>query len=147
MPTIDGWTNFVLSRFLIYLLLPLMVGGWYWFFWGGILPILYNYHVTYSVNSVSHLFSYRSFGTKPLSDQSKNNFLVGVLALGEGWHNNHHTFPSSPKHGYFKWWELDIIYFFIWILKKLKLIGNLKTVTPDQMQAAPAPSLPHALRI
>jgi stearoyl-CoA desaturase (delta-9 desaturase) len=120
----------------IYLFLLLLAGGWYWFFWGGVLPILYNYHVTYSVNSVSHLFGYRSFGTKPLLDQSKNNFLVGTLALGEGWHNNHHAFPSSPKHGFFQWWEFDFTYLVILLLKKLGLVENLKTPSPVQIQAA-----------
>jgi stearoyl-CoA desaturase (delta-9 desaturase) len=103
-----------------------MAGGWFWFFWGGIIPMVYNYHVTLSVNSLTHLFGYRSFKTSPPSDKSANNALVGVLALGEGWHNNHHAFPASPKHGFFKWWEFDFTFLVIKLLAALGLVHSLR---------------------
>ena len=73
-------------------------------------------HVTWSVNSVCHLWGSRPFKTK---DQSRNNFVFGVLALGEGWHNNHHAFPSSARHG-LRWWQIDASY---WIIRGMKAVG------------------------
>jgi stearoyl-CoA desaturase (delta-9 desaturase) len=122
------------APFLIYLIMLGLVGGWFWFFWGGLIPIIYNNHVTYSVNSLSHLFGYRSFKTYPLSDQSKNNFLVGILALGEGWHNNHHAFPNSARHGFFKWWEFDFTYVVVWLLNKLGLVSQVNLPSKGKVQ-------------
>lgn len=91
-------------------------GGWTGalagFIWGGLVRILLGHHVTWSVNSVCHLW-----GTRPYvsGDESRNNAVIGVLALGEGWHNNHHAFPSSARHG-LQWWQLDIAY---WVIRGL----------------------------
>lgn len=108
------------------------IGGWAWFFWGGPIATLLEFHWACCVNSVSHRFGYRSFA---LEDTSTNNWLVGIGALGEGWHNNHHAFPSSPKHGFFKWWEFDLTYLVILGLRKLKLIDNLRLPYPQQVEA------------
>lgn len=122
----------------LYLLILLSVGGWQWFFWGGILPILYSLHLAFAVNTLAHFsgFGYRSFKTKPLSDGSKNNFLMGIVAMGEGWHNNHHAFPSSPYHGFFNWWELDVTYLIIKILEFLGIVHNLKLTPEKQIEEA-----------
>ena len=86
------------------------------FLWGGLVRILLGHHVTWCVNSVCHLW-----GAKPYAsgDESRNNAVVGVLALGEGWHNNHHAFPSSARHG-LRWWQLDVSY---WIIRGLEVCG------------------------
>jgi fatty-acid desaturase len=102
------------------------IGAWPWVFWGGIIPFLYHHHATWLVNSVTHRLGYRSFETKPLTDRSTNNWLIGLLAIGEGWHNNHHAFPSSAKHGFFRWWELDLTYIVIVLFRNLGLVNSLK---------------------
>jgi stearoyl-CoA desaturase (delta-9 desaturase) len=84
--------------------------------WGGLARIFLVHHVTWSVNSVCHLWGGQPF---PSRDQSRNNIVFGVLALGEGWHNNHHAFPTSARHG-LRWWQLDVSY---WVIRMLALCG------------------------
>jgi len=74
------------------------------FIWGGLVRVFLSSHITWSVNSVCHYIGGRMFTT---TDKSRNNFIVGILALGEGWHNNHHAFPASAFHG-MKWWQFDL---------------------------------------
>jgi stearoyl-CoA desaturase (delta-9 desaturase) len=90
--------------------------------WGGLVRIFLVHHVTWSVNSVCHLWGRRSFAT---DDQSKNNFLFGILALGEGWHNNHHAFPTSARHG-LRWWQIDLSYYCIRALALLGLAWEVR---------------------
>ncbi|MDI1286668.1 MAG: fatty acid desaturase [Reyranella sp.] len=71
--------------------------------WGVFVRTVIVWHITWSVNSVCHLWGYRNYETP---DRSRNNPFVGVLAHGEGWHNNHHAEPRSARHGH-RWWELD----------------------------------------
>lgn len=118
--------------FLILLIILFTLGGWAWVFWGGFMVTVYNWHVTWMVNSITHRFGYKSFDTH---DYSTNNWLVGLLVIGEGWHNNHHAFPSSPKHGFFRWWEFDLTYMMILLLKKCGLVHNLRYATPKQIEA------------
>jgi stearoyl-CoA desaturase (Delta-9 desaturase) len=84
--------------------------------WGGLARIFLVHHVTWSVNSVCHLWGCRPFRT---NDHSRNNFLFGILALGEGWHNNHHAFPTSARHG-LRWWQIDMSYC---VIRALALLG------------------------
>jgi stearoyl-CoA desaturase (delta-9 desaturase) len=89
------------------------------------------YHGTFMVNSVCHLMGRRRFATK---DHSRNNWFVAFLTLGEGWHNNHHHYPSSARQG-FKWWEYDFSY---WVLKALSWVGvvwDLREPTPRALAA------------
>jgi stearoyl-CoA desaturase (delta-9 desaturase) len=81
------------------------------------------HHVTWSVNSVCHIWGGRPFRT---GDHSRNNFLFGVLAMGEGWHNNHHAFPTSARHG-LRWWQVDVSYWFIRALEMLALAWKVRT--------------------
>jgi stearoyl-CoA desaturase (delta-9 desaturase) len=98
----------------------LLTGTWKGVFlgllWGGLARIFLVHHVTWSVNSICHLWGRRPFRT---SDSSRNNFLFGILALGEGWHNNHHAFPTSARHG-LHWWQIDMSY---WVIRVLALLG------------------------
>ncbi len=98
----------------------LLMGSWLGvllgFLWGGLARIFLVHHVTWSVNSVCHLWGHRPYRSH---DHSRNNFLFGVLALGEGWHNNHHAFPTSARHG-FRWWQIDVTY---WVIRGLALVG------------------------
>jgi stearoyl-CoA desaturase (delta-9 desaturase) len=66
-------------------------------------------------------------------DQSTNNFIVGILAMGEGWHNNHHAFPRSAFHG-LAWWQIDLSGYLIWILEKLRLVKHVYRVPEDILQ-------------
>ena len=77
--------------------------------WGGLVRVFLVHHVTWSVNSACHLWGCRPYRS---DDQSRNNVVFGVLALGEGWHNTHHAFPTSARHG-LRWWQLDVSYYVI----------------------------------
>lgn len=103
------------------LILPFILGGWQGLLWGGLIRIFLTSHVTWSVNSVCHIVGGRMFKT---TDQSRNNFIVGLLALGEGWHNNHHAFPSSAFHG-LRWWQIDITAYMIRIFEKVGLVSGV----------------------
>ena len=92
------------------------------FLWGGLVRILLVHHITWSVNSVCHLWGTRPFRSH---DESRNNPVVGILAFGEGWHNNHHAFPTSARHG-LRWWQIDVSYLFIRLLALLGLAWNVK---------------------
>ena len=75
------------------------------------------WHITWSVNSVTHIWGYRSFDPH---DDSRNNWLVGLLSNGEGWHNNHHAQPRCAAHGQ-RWWEVDVSYLTIRLLERVGL--------------------------
>ena len=99
--------------------------------WGGLVRILFVHHVTWSVNSICHLWGSRPFQSK---DESRNNAIVGVLAFGEGWHNNHHAFPTSARHG-LRWWQIDVSYLVIWCLARLGLAWNVRIPSPERLIA------------
>jgi stearoyl-CoA desaturase (delta-9 desaturase) len=103
------------------LLVSLFAGGWFWGGWqmgmsfvayGFFLRMLLVLHATWMVNSLSHMWGYRSYDTE---DDSRNNALVGLLAQGEGWHNNHHHYQASANHGH-RWWEVDVSFGVIYLL-------------------------------
>jgi stearoyl-CoA desaturase (delta-9 desaturase) len=101
------------------------------FVWGGLVRIFLVHHVTWSVNSVCHLWGSRPF---QCHDESRNNLIFGVLALGEGWHNNHHAFPNSARHG-LRWWQLDASYLFIRLLAALRLARNIRLPLAERVVA------------
>jgi sn-1 stearoyl-lipid 9-desaturase len=89
--------------------------------WGVFVRTVVVWHITWSVNSLTHMWGYRSYQT---NDDSRNNALVGFLAGGEGWHNNHHADPRSARHGH-AWWEVDLTYLTILLLAKLGLARDV----------------------
>lgn len=101
------------------------------FIWGGPVRTVLVWHITWSVNSVAHLWGYRNYDTP---DNSRNNILVGILAGGEGWHNNHHAAPSSACHGH-KWWEFDLAWLTIRGFVRLGLATNV-VLPPVNLAAA-----------
>lgn len=100
-------------------------------FWGGLVRIFLTHHVTWSINSICHLFGQREFES---SDDSRNNWLFGILSFGEGWHNNHHAFPTSARHG-LHWWQLDTSWLIIRMMELLGLAWNVRLPTQRQMEA------------
>jgi fatty-acid desaturase len=90
------------------------------------------WHITWSVNSVTHIWGYRNYET---DDSSRNNVIIGILSNCEGWHNNHHADPRSARHGHL-WWEVDMTWFTIRLLAALGLAHEVVTPSPHirQMQ-------------
>lgn len=108
------------------LLIPAILGGlltmtWLGvlmgFLWGGLARIFIVQHMTFSINSVCHIWGGRPLRSR---DESRNNVVFGVLGMGEGWHNNHHAFPTSARHG-FTWWQIDVSYLVIRAMQALRL--------------------------
>lgn len=123
------------------LLIPALIGGlltmtWAGAFlgllWGGLVRMCLFHHVTWSINSVCHLWGGRDHET---NDHSTNNLIFGILAFGEGWHNNHHAYPTSAKHG-LRWWQIDMSYWLIWSLALVGLATKIKLPTE---RALPSP--------
>jgi stearoyl-CoA desaturase (delta-9 desaturase) len=113
------------------LLLPGVLGGvitltwggvWTGLIWGGLVRVFLVHHVTWSVNSICHMWGFRPYRS---ADESRNNYVVGMLALGEGWHNTHHAFPTSARHG-LRWWQPDISYYIIRMLSWLGLAWDVR---------------------
>ncbi len=107
----------------------LAIGGWPWALWGVFLRVTVGLHCTWLVNSATHLWGKRRFQT---TDDSKNNWWVALLTFGEGWHNNHHAYPRSAKHGLVLR-ELDISWLQIRFLAWLGLAWDLQVPTASQI--------------
>lgn len=128
-PMIAWFSNTFLFWGLLSLVIPAVLGylvagghgAWTGFIWGGLVRIFFSSHITWSVNSVCHYIGGRMFST---TDKSRNNIVVGILALGEGWHNNHHAFPASAFHG-MKWWQFDLTGLSIRLFEKLGLVTKV----------------------
>jgi stearoyl-CoA desaturase (delta-9 desaturase) len=91
------------------------------FVWGGLVRTVLGWHVTWSVNSLTHLFGYRNYETH---ESSRNNWFVALVGLGEGWHNNHHHDPAAASVWH-RWWEFDLTYCVILLLKRLGLASKI----------------------
>jgi fatty-acid desaturase len=107
------------------------------FVWGGPLRTVLVWHSTWSVNSVTHIWGYRNYAT---NDDSRNNAIVGLLAAGEGWHNNHHADPGSARHGH-KWWEFDLTWQVIKLLAQLGLATKVVLPAPGIAGRGPVKSV------
>src|SRR5947208_1086596 len=108
------------------------MGVWTGLAWGGLVRIFLVHHVTWSVNSACHLWGFRPYKN---DDESRNNFLFGVLALGEGFHNTHHAFPTSARHG-LGWWQPDASYWVIRLLALLGLAWNVRLPSKEAQEQA-----------
>src|SRR5690606_22911792 len=153
---IRDFARFPELRFLdkYYLLPPILMGTAVFFtlgasglFFGFFASTVLLWHGTFTINSLSHVFGKRRFAT---SDDSRNNWLLAIITLGEGWHNNHHRYCGSTRQGFY-WYEYDITYY---ILKMLSWVGLVRKLSPvparvleegrtnDQRAAASLPLLP-----
>ena len=104
------------------------------FLWGGLARVFLLHHVTWSINSICHFYGKRPFET---TDHSTNNWALSILSFGESWHNNHHAFPSSARHGILKG-QIDTSAGVITLLEKLKLVENVKGPSPKQLASKKA---------
>jgi sn-1 stearoyl-lipid 9-desaturase len=98
------------------------LGGWSWLVWGIFVRLVVNYHATWLVNSAAHMLGYRTYRT---SDRSTNCWWVALISFGEGWHNNHHAFPFSARHG-LRWFEIDMTWWHVKLLAFLRLADRIK---------------------
>jgi fatty-acid desaturase len=105
-------------------------GGWSWVIWGLFARLVFVYHSTWLVNSAAHDSGYQSYRT---NDLSTNNWFVALLTFGEGWHNNHHAFPSSARHG-LRWFEFDPTYWAIKCLALVRVARHVKLPTAEMKE-------------
>jgi stearoyl-CoA desaturase (Delta-9 desaturase) len=96
------------------------------FFWSTVAV----YHATFSINSIAHVAGRRRYVT---GDDSRNNWLLAIFTMGEGWHNNHHAFQSSARQG-FRWWEYDPTFYLLKLLERLGVVWKLKRPTVEVVQ-------------
>ena len=113
----------IISAFILF-----AIGGWAMVFWGVFARVVFGWHSTWFVNSAAHYWGTRRFETK---DDSTNNWWVALLTFGEGWHNNHHAYPTSARHG-FKWYEFDSNWLMIQLFKKLGWAENIRIYDTDK---------------
>lgn len=106
------------------------IGGMPAVIWGGCVRLVLVYHITWFVNSASHVWGNQTYNT---GDLSRNNWWVALLAFGEGWHNNHHAFEYSARHG-FEWWQVDVTWGVVCLLEKLGLASKVKLPTEQAKQ-------------
>jgi stearoyl-CoA desaturase (delta-9 desaturase) len=99
-----------------------------WLVWAVCLRMVAVLHVTWFVNSASHIWGYKNYETR---DDSRNLWWVAIVAYGEGWHNNHHALPRLAQHGH-KWWEFDITFQAIRFLRALGLATNVMDLASYQ---------------
>lgn len=105
--------------------------GWQLVIWGYFISTVLLIHATLLINSLAHRIGRRRYQTP---DDSRNNFLLALLTLGEGWHNNHHYHAASARQGFY-WWEIDISYYLLWLMQKLGLIWDVRTVSKQKRDA------------
>jgi len=132
MMFLDRW--YVVLQVALGLIL-LAWGGWSFVVWGVFVRLAFGWHCTWLVNSAAHKFGYQTYDSR---DDSRNCWWVAALSFGEGWHNNHHAFPRSARHG-LRWWEFDLNYLSIRLLERLKLVWDVRAT--DHLRRSRAPSI------
>ncbi len=100
----------------------LHTNGWQLLVWGFALSTIITSHATFTINSLDHMYGSRRYN---LTNTSRNNWLMAIFTLGEGWHNNHHHYPLTARAGFY-WWEYDIVYYILTMLSWLRIVTDLK---------------------
>jgi stearoyl-CoA desaturase (Delta-9 desaturase) len=117
------------------------IGSWPLLIWGFFVSTTLLWHGTFTINSLSHVFG--SVRYKNTGDESKNNWLLALITLGEGWHNNHHYYMSTANQGFF-WWEIDGSYYMLKLLSWFGIVYDLRTpprhIRDAYKQPSPAPA-------
>lgn len=98
------------------------IGGLPWLFYAGVVSTVVLWHGTFTINSLSHVFGKRRYLT---TDTSRNNFLLALLTMGEGWHNNHHFHQNTANQGWF-WWEIDVTFYILKVLSWFGVVSDLR---------------------
>ncbi len=101
------------------------------FLWGFGVATVFLWHGTFTINSLVHVWGDRPYAT---GDNSRNNAIGAVLTLGDGWHNNHHHYPVSVRHG-FQWWQFDPTYYLLCLLERFGIVWDLKRPVPARVAA------------
>jgi stearoyl-CoA desaturase (delta-9 desaturase) len=135
VPILVGTSCFGLGVLLEATAPSLGTSGMQMLVWGFFVSTVFLAHSTFTINSLSHVFGRRRFDT---SDTSRNNFGLALLTFGEGWHNNHHHYPTSARQGFY-WWEVDLTFYGLYLLSKLGLIWDLKRVPAHVMERGRRP--------
>lgn len=115
----------------------LETSGWQLVAWGFFVSTTILFHATCSINSIAHLFGYRRYETP---DNSRNNPLLAIMTLGEGWHNNHHKFSNCARQGV-AWWEVDITFAMLVLLSKCGLVYDLKPLPTSAVSTEEPPGI------
>jgi len=123
-PVLLAVSMFLLGELLRVLAPGLGTSGWQMLIWGFFISTVAVIHATLAINSLTHIWGRRRYATK---DQSRNNWLLALITLGEGWHNNHHYCPGTTRQGFF-WWEIDPTYYALRLLAMLGLVSDLRPV-------------------
>jgi stearoyl-CoA desaturase (delta-9 desaturase) len=123
---------FYLGEFLGAYYPALGTSGFQMLVWGFFISTVLVYHGTFCINSFTHLIGKRRFQT---TDHSRNNLILALITLGEGWHNNHHYYPGSERQGFY-WWEIDISHYILTVLSWFGLVWELRTPPERVYQAA-----------
>jgi len=110
--------------------LTFALGGFFALVWGFAVCQVLCWHGTFTINSLSHLWGRKRYAT---SDDSRNNPVLALITLGEGWHNNHHHYQVSARQGFY-WWEIDVTYYVLRALAAVGLIWDLHGV-PEHVRA------------
>src|SRR4051812_6011621 len=132
VPILFAFAIFGLGKFLEVHAPGLGTNGWQLLVWGFFISTTALFHGTSCINSMAHLMGKRRFDTK---DDSRNSFILSLICLGEGWHNNHHRYQACTRNGFY-WWEIDITYYGLKALSWTGLIWGLKPVPKAIMEEA-----------
>jgi stearoyl-CoA desaturase (delta-9 desaturase) len=133
VPTLLGVGMFLLGALLKKTAPGLGTSGWQMLVWGFFISTVVCYHATYTINSLSHVFGRQRYRT---GDTSRNNWLLAIITLGEGWHNNHHHYPNSVRQGFY-WWEIDVSYYILKVMSWFGIIWDLKPVPVEARDHTP----------
>lgn len=129
VPALTMLAIFCLGELLAAFAPALETNGLQLLVWGFFISTTLLFHSTVTINSLAHVWGKRRFAT---NDNSRNNLALALITLGEGWHNNHHRYPASARHGFARW-EIDITWLLLLLMKKLGLIWELKPI-PARVQ-------------
>jgi stearoyl-CoA desaturase (delta-9 desaturase) len=116
------WTPYALLIVALYAL-----GGFQAVVWGAIVSTVLLWHGTFTINSLAHVFGKRVYET---TDTSRNSFILALITMGEGWHNNHHYYQASANQG-FHWWQVDVTFWILVLLEKVGLVWDVKRAPAD----------------
>jgi stearoyl-CoA desaturase (delta-9 desaturase) len=113
-----------------------LAGGWWALVWGMFVSTTLLWHGTFTINSLTHVWGSTRYKT---TDNSRNNLLLALITMGEGWHNNHHYYQRSVRQGFY-WWEIDLTYYVLRAMAAVGLVWDLHKVPRDVRDAHRVPA-------